>query len=45
MKWRYLQIFKKGNYGSFRYLHKHGNSKKIIFGSFGGFGNYRNFGN
>ncbi len=32
---RYVQISKKGNYGNFRYQHKHVNSKKIIFGSFG----------
>jgi hypothetical protein len=45
---RYVQISKKGNYGSFHNFQEHVNSKKSIFENFGDYrncGNFRNYGN
>jgi hypothetical protein len=45
---RYVQVSKKGNYGSFHNLQEQVNSKKSMFQNVGGyrnFGNFRNYGN
>ena len=40
-----MQISEKGNYGNFRYLQKHGESKKSIFKNFERHRIFGNFGN